>query len=178
MKRLKVLNRMKRGTKFTFLLVVLLVAGSVLLLYQQITPTSQANSSDGTSTTGNSSSNLAFSAEKKSSVSSFTISNSLTTTARYTVDGSPTGQWLVIQATFPILSVSASDTGIIPEYRSLSSLNQTSIGYECSQRASDGSCVSFEYVQQTGWFWDSAGRTLTVHYLGGANVTLTVIEQP
>lgn len=63
-------------------------------------------------------------------------------------------------------------------YRSLASLNQTSIGNECSHLAGNGVCNSFEYVQQTGWFWDSAGRTLTVHYLGGANVTLTVIEQP
>jgi hypothetical protein len=153
---------MKRRTKYYVLLAVLvavlLAGGSALLLYPQIAP---AITKPGSST-----------------VSSFTTSRSLTTTARYTVNSSPTGQWLVVQADSPISSVSASDTGTIPTYSSLASLNQTSIGDECSQKASDGACSSFEYVQQTGWFWDAASRTLTVHYLGGANVVLTVVEQP
>ena len=149
---------MKRRTRYYVLLAVLLAGGSALLLYPQMTP--------------------AITNASSSTASPFTTSRTLTTTARYLVNSSPTGQWLVVQADSPISSVSASDTGTIPAYGSLASLNQTSIGYECSQKASDGACYSFGYVQQTGWFWDSAGRTLTVHYLGGTNVTLTVVERP
>jgi len=149
---------MKRRSRYSLMLVVLLAGGSALLLYQLMTP--------------------AITNPSPSIASSFMTSRTLTMTARYTVNSSPTGQWLVVQADSPISSVSASDTGTIPAYSSLASLNQTSIGYECSQKASDGTCSSSEYVQQTGWFWDSAGRLLTVHYLGGANITLTVIEQP
>ena len=150
---------MKRRTRYAILLAVLLAGGFAVLLYQEMATTIRISSPSATDTNPNSSS------------SSFT-------TARYTVDSPATGQWLVVQATYPIISVSASDTGTIPAYRSLASLNQTSIGDECSHLAGNGVCDSFEYVQQTGWFWDSANRVLTVHYLGGANVTLTVIEQP
>jgi hypothetical protein len=149
---------MKRRTRYSVLLVVVLAGGSALLLFQQMTP--------------------AITGPSSFSASSFTTSGNLTTTARYTVDSSPTGQWLVVQADSPILSVSASNTGAIPAYPSITGLNQTAIGYECSQHASDGACNSFEYVQQTGWFWDSTSRLLTVHYLGGSNVILTVVEHP
>jgi len=149
---------MKRRTRYHVIMVVLLAGGAVLLLYQQMTP---AITDPGSST-----------------ASFFTTSHTLATTARYTVNSSPTGQWLVVQADSPVSSVSASDSGTIPAYGSLASLNQTSIGYECSQKTADGACSSSEYIQQTGWFWDSADHTLTVHYLGGSNVTLTVIEKP
>ena len=149
---------MKRRTLYSILIAVLLAAGLAVLLYEQTAPAVRISSNGATDTNPNSSS------------SSFT-------TARYTVDSPATGQWLVVQATSPIISVSASDTGTIPAYHSLASLNQTSIGEECSHLASNGVCDSFEYMQQTGWFWDSANRVLTVHYLGGANVTLTVVEQ-
>jgi hypothetical protein len=152
---------MRRRKKYVLLLVVVIVAGSVLLLYGQVTPAGRTKSHGETGANGN---------------SSFTASNALATTARYTVNSAPTSQWLVIQATSPILSVSASDTGTIPSYPSLAGLNQTSIGYKCSQPASNGSCNSSEYLQQTGWFWDSSSHLLTVHYLGGTNVTLTVVE--
>jgi hypothetical protein len=144
------------------LAVMVVIAGGIaLLLYLQATSgIATPNSQKGSPTT------------------SITALGTLATTARYTVNGSPTGQWLVVQADSPISSVSASDTGIISAYSSLASLNQTSIGYVCSQKASDGACSSFGYVQQTGWFWDSSSRILTVHYLGGANVILTVVEQP
>jgi hypothetical protein len=154
---------MKRRTRYSIILVVMVIlaGGFALLLYLQAT--------SGIATPNS---------QKGSPTSSFATSGTLATTARYTVNSSPTGQWLVVQADSPISSVSASDTGTISAYSSLASLNQTSIGYECSQKASDGACSSFEYVQQTGWFWDSASRTLTVHYLGGANVVLTLVEQP
>jgi hypothetical protein len=149
---------MKRRTGYYVMIAALLAGGSALLLYQEMTP----------ATTNSVSSRASF----------FTTSGTQTMTARYTVNSSPTGQWLVVRADSPISSVSASDTGAIPAYGSLASLNRTSIGYQCSQKPIDGDCSSFEYVQQTGWFWDPTGHTLTVHYLGGSNVTLTVVEQP
>ncbi|MDA4123467.1 MAG: hypothetical protein OK456_09840 [Thaumarchaeota archaeon] len=167
---------MKRRTKSKVLLVVSLAVGIVLLFYLYATLAARTGSPSETTAIGNSS-NGATSGQKESSTS-LTKSNSLETTARYTVDSPSTGQWLTVQATSPIFSVSASDSGTIPPYSSLASLNQTSIGYECSQPASNAGCGSYEYVQQTGWFWDSSSHILTVHYLGGANVTLTVVEQP
>src|ERR1700685_1340649 len=152
---------MKRRTRYSIVLVVFLAGVFALLLYLQTIGSGTPNSQkEGSPTT------------------SFATSGTLATPSRYAVNSAPTGQWLVVQADSPISSVSASDTGTIPAYGSLASLNQTSIGNECSQKASDGVCSSFEYVQQTGWFWASTSRTLTVHFLGGPNVPLTVVEQP
>lgn len=148
MKKIRKIFATRKRKSYAILLVAILVVGLVFLLSQHASP-------GRTNIPGNSSS---------------PVSNGLATTARYTVNSPPTGQWLVVDATSPVLSVSASNTGTIPGFSSLASLNQTSIGYACSQAPRGGQC-------QTGWFWDSAGRLLTVHYLGGANVTLTVVEK-
>ncbi len=92
----------------------------------------------------------------------------------YTTNGSVTSQWLVVKSTASILSVSASNSGTIPEYSSLMSLNKTVIGYVCSGVAGGGTCTSWKYIQETGWYWDSATDLLYIHYLGGRNVKLDV----
>jgi hypothetical protein len=96
--------------------------------------------------------------------------------AKYITDSPPTSQWLIIRANATVISVSANNTGTIQSYYSLASLNRTSIGYICGSVNSIGGCTSWQYLQQTGWFWDSVNGLLYVHYLGGQNVMITVTE--
>ena len=159
-----------RKRPVVLLVVVLLLAGSVLLVYASQRPTTAGSSS---SIPGG-----VTSLSSGASSSSTFVAPSGPGTATYTVDSPATGQWIVVQATHQVIKVTASDTGTIPAYTSLAGLNQTTIGNQCTQPQGNGPCQSFKYVQQTGWFWDSGSRTLTVHYLGGQNVTLTVVEGP
>jgi hypothetical protein len=69
---------MKRRTWYYVIIAVLLAGGFVLLLYQEVTPA-----------TTNSISSAAL---------AFTTSGTQTMTARYTVNSSPTGQWLVVKS--------------------------------------------------------------------------------
>ncbi len=157
----RALASLRRRPRRALLLVAVVAVASVLVGYSVITLTNQtATSENGGAAPGG------------------TTTNSLTRTVRYMVQSPQTGQWTVIRAMSSILSVTASNTGSVPAYQSLASLNQTVIGYECTNQGKNGVCNSFGYVQQTGWFWDVASRLLTVHYLGGANVTLTVVEGP
>jgi hypothetical protein len=76
--------------------------------------------------------------------------------------------------TQPVSTVSSTNTGVIPRSDSLADLNTTVIGEVCQTVGQGGGCVSWEYQQQTGWYWDASDGLLYVHYLGGQNVTLTV----
>jgi hypothetical protein len=84
-------------------------------------------------------------------------------------------QWLVLDFTGSApLSVSASNTGMIPVQSSLSALNHTTIGTVCSQVEAGGGCLGFVTVTQTGWYLDSTDSLLYVHYEGGPSVTISV----
>ena len=98
-------------------------------------------------------------------------------TIQYTVDSPRTGQWLIIHANKPISSVSSSNTGALPAYSSLTSLNSTLIGEACGSVSDGGQCSSWQYIQQTGWYWDQTKDLLYIHYLGGDGVVLTVSEK-
>ena len=98
-------------------------------------------------------------------------------TVQYTTNSPSTGQWLVVRFESQVLSVASSNTGTIPVQPSMASLNETTIGYVCQSVGTDGACNSEQYLQQTGWYWDSSNSLLYVHYLGGQNVTLTVTEK-
>lgn len=169
-RRLRLAIKRVRTRPLILAVILLLVSGSVLIVYEVSNRPSTINSSTIAGSGASRSS-------EKSSSSAF-VAPSGPGTAVYTVDSPATSQWLVVQATHPVLSVSASDTGAIPAFTSLASLNQTTIGNQCTQPRGNGACQSYKSVQQTGWFWDASTHTLTVHYLGGNNVTLTVVEGP
>ena len=74
-----------------------------------------------------------------------------------------------------ILSVIASNTGVIAPYPNFASLNSTVIGQHCvSNSTITTSCPTFI---QTGWWQDRVSEILYVHYLGGPDVKITVIFQ-
>lgn len=103
------------------------------------------------------------------------------TTTVYTVHdpGPPTSQWMILEDNESApTSVSANNTGTIPEADSLSALNLTTIGTVCTSTAGPGSdegaCLGFETLAQTGWYWDSEYSLLYIHYEGGPSVTLSI----
>jgi hypothetical protein len=86
-------------------------------------------------------------------------------------------QWLIVRSNGSPVSVSANDTGLIPEYKSLEVLNQTKIGVYCVSVDSSGACSSFQQYLETGWFWNSSNQILYVHYVGGSAVRLSVVAE-
>ena len=91
-----------------------------------------------------------------------------------TSSGQNTSQWLVIRSTSVVLSVSNNVSGTLQKYATLASLNETMIGYYCTNANPDGSCSSFQYFSEQGWFWDSVNSVLYVHYVGGPAVKITL----
>jgi hypothetical protein len=165
-KSLRRLLRNKKRLALAAALLVSIVIGAALF-------TSISFNHESASSSGSVSSST--SAQKTATA---TNAGSAVRTASYTLDGPLTSQWILIQAARPVQSVVASNTGEIPAYSSLASLNQTLIGYRCVRESADGACASSQYLTQTGWFWDQASGVLTIHYLGGRGVVVTVVEQP
>ena len=95
--------------------------------------------------------------------------------ATYVTSSAPnSSQWLVVKSSTLPISVFANNTGLIQEYPTLASLNQTRIGVFCDSVSSSGACLSFKSYFETGWFWDSSNQILYVHYVGDRFVKLSV----
>ena len=110
-----------------------------------------------------------------------TTSTSIATTSKSTsrqqtyVTSSPpqSSQWLVVQYSVLPSVVQASDSGVIPRFSSLASLNQTVIGSVCIS-IQNNQCVSWNTLAQTGWFFDPVNLILYIHYVGGASIQIIV----
>jgi hypothetical protein len=99
-----------------------------------------------------------------------TTSTSTFQIASYTTSSpSNSSQWLIVSS-----SQAPSGVNDFPEYATLSSLNQTTIGEVCESIEPSGACQSFTFVDQQGWFYDAADGLLYIHYEGGTDVTVTV----
>jgi hypothetical protein len=72
--------------------------------------------------------------------------------------------------------VFVNDTGVVPSYPDLASLNQTKIGFQCDSIRSDGTCDHFVYVQETGWWYDAANGIVYIHYVGDSTVEISLFE--
>ena len=111
----------------------------------------------------------------------------VTTTSRVTlqsgqveetyVTSSPpnSSQWLIVKSSGLPISISANNTGLIPESSSLEALNQTKIGVDCVSVGNSGACLSFKQYLETGWFWNNSDLILYVHYVGGPAVKISVV---
>ena len=75
--------------------------------------------------------------------------------------------WLIVQDSTPPNSVSASDTGALPRYSSLSSLGSTLVGEHWT-----GS--TWQNMAQTGWYYDDVNKLLYIHFVGQPSVSITV----
>ena len=76
---------------------------------------------------------------------------------KYTMKGADTfDSWLITKSDQRPNSVSLNTTGVITEYSSLSTLNQSKIGWRFEG-------VWNNYNEQ-GWYWDSANKLLYVHF--------------
>ena len=110
------------------------------------------------------------------STSTHSVAGSTTTVeATYVTSSAPnSSEWLIVRSDgLPIL-VSSNNTGVIPNFSSYQSLNQTRIGYFCVSVSSSGACQAFKQYLETGWYWDSTSKILFVHYVGGPAVRLLV----
>lgn len=94
-------------------------------------------------------------------------------TYTYTTDSPPTSQWIILAYDSTPSSVSANNTGTIPQLGSLAILNATRIGLYCTLIVNDA-CTSWSWLAQTGWYYDSANQLLYIHFLGGDPVVLSV----
>ena len=178
-------KKKRKKNRLAILLGALLLIGALLVVSGHLTnlgptiSTSEHSITNTSISTGGQITNTLSTVTNSSSRTNSTVSATtpIPITVQYTITSPPIGQWIVVRASYPILLVSASNTGSIPVYHSLASLNKTTIGYVCTRETGAGACNSWQYLQQTGWFWESANYVLVVHCLGGENVTLTVVEQ-
>jgi hypothetical protein len=110
------------------------------------------------------------------SIISSTIGSS---SASYVLSGvENTSAWLILQATSPIVSVSSNVTGTLTQYTSLASLNATTIGYECSvENTTSSTCITWQFLKQEGWYYDSSNGLLYIHFEGSDPVSLSLVQQ-
>jgi hypothetical protein len=110
------------------------------------------------------------------SIISSTIGSS---SASYVLSGvENTSAWLILQATSPIVSVSSNVTGTLTQYTSLASLNATTIGYECSvENTTSSTCITWQFLKQEGWYYDSSNGLLYIHFEGSDPVSLSLMQQ-
>lgn len=76
--------------------------------------------------------------------------------------------WLIVESTNPPSSVSASNTGQVQNYQSISSLNNSFIGMRWSQ------ATKWQNLTQTGWYYDPTNKLLFIHFVGGSQVSIAV----
>ncbi|MGI0091496.1 MAG: hypothetical protein ACREBS_07290 [Nitrososphaerales archaeon] len=108
------------------------------------------------------------------STASILSSSSSSGSESYNLAGSEnSSSWAVLTSTSYPISISSSLTGSIPSYSSLSSLNQTQIGYYCTS-VSASACTSWAARSQEGYYYDPTNNLLYVHYRGGSSITLSV----
>ena len=97
--------------------------------------------------------------------------------ATYVTSSAPnSSQWLIVKSTTLPSAVTANNTGMIPQYSTLSALNQTRIGVYCVSVSSNGECLAFKTFLESGWYYDSTNQILYIHYVGDSYVKLSIYE--
>ncbi len=96
----------------------------------------------------------------------------------YTSSSPPhSSQWLVVDLRVAPSVVFANDSGIVPRFATLASLNATKIGTFCDSLGADGSCARASSYSETGWYFDPDARVLFVHYVGDMSVKVSLFYE-
>jgi len=76
--------------------------------------------------------------------------------------------WVIIYTNATPTAVYSNETGAIPQYASLYSLNATTIGFKCANvNITTGACISWVDLNQEGWFYNTTANLLYIHYRVG-----------
>ncbi len=104
------------------------------------------------------------------------VAASSTNYVSYVTDSAPnSSQWLIIESTTSPYAVTTNNTGTVPQYSDLSSLNNTKIGIFCTAiNATYDTCSQWTTYQQPGWYWDSIHTLLYIHYMGDDPIEIDV----
>lgn len=109
------------------------------------------------------------------STASIISSSSSGSSVTYTISGpSSASTWMVFSSPQAPASVSSSKIGTIQQYSTLQSLNSSKIGYSCTSIGSGGTCNSWNYYDQEGWYYDQSHQLLYVHFQDANPLTISV----
>lgn len=128
-----------------------------------------------TTTTTKSSDKSSWTSSGTSSTTSGSIAPAPLDQSYVTKSAPDSSQWLILKDSTSPSQIYANNTGVIPKYTTLASLNGTVIGERCTSTSND-ICTSWKYLSETGWYFDSVNLLLYIHYVGGEAVEITVSE--